>query len=211
LKYDYKVARPTYQIETGTLPPLYLGCKNVLSVQSAALGPLWNPSFGGNGAEFINSGKGKVIIVPNSKNVSLSISNQGNLMGTEPFRVTQVPRPSLEYYINGAVADERRGVQASMARNIRVDAVADPSFKAFSPEDANFRVGEMTVRLVRNNRPVGQPVSISGPSGSIASLASQAQAGDRIYVEVSSVQRRNFKGAITDAGMPAQGRNIPLN
>ena len=64
MKYEYKVARPTYQIETGTLPPLYLGCKNVLSVQSAALGALWNPSFGGEGAEFINNGKGKVIIVP---------------------------------------------------------------------------------------------------------------------------------------------------
>lgn len=211
MKYEYKVARPTYQIETGTLPPLYLGCKNVLSVQSAALGALWNPSFGGEGAEFINNGKGKVIIVPNSRNVTLSISNQGNVMGNEPFRVTPVPRPSLEYYINGALADERKGVQASMARNIRVDAVADPSFKAFSPEDASFRVSEMTVRLVRNNRPVGQPVVISGPSGSIAPLASQAQSGDRLFIEVSGVQRKNFKGSVNDAGLPTQLRNIPLN
>lgn len=211
LKYDYKVARPTYQIETGTLPPLYLGCKNILSVQSAALGPLWNPSFGGAGAEFINSGKGKVIIVPNSREVKLSITNQGNLMGTEPFRVSQVPRPKLQFYINGAAVDERRGVAASMARSIRVDAEADPSFKAFSPEDANFRVSQMTVRLARGSRPVGNPVVISGPSGSIASIASQAQPGDRLVIEVSDVQRRNFKGNVSSAGMGVELKNIPLN
>ena len=132
-------------------------------------------------------------------------------MGSEPFRVSQVPRPTLEYYINGALADERRGVQASMARSIRVDAVADPSFKAFSPDDASFRVSQMTVRLVRNNRPIGQPVSISGSSGSIGALASQAQSGDRLFIEVSGVQRKNFKGNVNDAGVPVQLKNIPLN
>lgn len=211
MKYDYKVARPTYQIETGTLPPLYLACKNILSVQSAALGPLWNPSFGGNGAEFINNGKGKVIIVPNNKNVTLNITNQGNLMGSEPFRVSRVPRPRLEYYINGALVDDKRPIAAGMARSIMVKAVPDEGFANFSPDDANFRVGQIVVRLASGNRPKGQPVVISGPSGSIASLAAQASAGDRLVVEVSEVKRRNFKGDIVDAGVGDDTRTIPLN
>ncbi|MEZ4906005.1 MAG: gliding motility protein GldM [Spirosomataceae bacterium] len=211
MKYDYKVARPTYQIETGTLPPLYLACKNVLSVQSAALGPLWNPSFGGNGAEFINNGKGKVIIVPNNRNVALNISNQGNLMGTETFRVSRVPRPKLEFYINGALVDDKRPVAAGMARSIMVKAVPDEGFANFSPDDANFRVGQIVVRLASGSRPKGQPVVISGPSGSIASLAAQASAGDRLVVEVSDVKRRNFKGDVVDAGLSDETRTIPLN
>lgn len=211
MKYDYKVARPTYQIETGTLPPLYLSCKNVLSVQSAALGALWNPTFGGSGAEFINNGKGKVIIVPNNRNVTLNISNQGNLMGSEPFRVSRVPRPRLEFYINGTIVDDKRPVAASMARSISVKAIPDEGFANFSPEDANFRVEQIVVRLASGARPKGQPVVISGQSGSIASLAAQAAPGDRLVVDVSGVKRRNFKGDVVDAGVGNETRTIPLN
>ncbi|MEZ4905415.1 MAG: hypothetical protein R2822_28450 [Spirosomataceae bacterium] len=57
----------------------------------------------------------------------------------------------------------------------------------------------------------GQPVVISGPSGSIASLAAQASAGDRLVVEVSDVKRRNFKGDVVDAGLSDETRTIPLN
>ncbi|MGC5198976.1 hypothetical protein, partial [Aphanothece microscopica] len=131
------VARPTYQIETGTLPPLYLGCANKLSIQSPALGALWSPSFSADGAEIIPSGqKGKFTIVPSRAQVNLSISNQGNVLGTEPFRVQRVPKPTLELRVNGGAYDERRGTGASAARTIQVIAIPDESFKNFSPEDA---------------------------------------------------------------------------
>ena len=45
LKADYFVAKPSYEIESGSFPPLYLGCANKLSVQSPQLGALWNPEF----------------------------------------------------------------------------------------------------------------------------------------------------------------------
>ncbi|WP_273214955.1 gliding motility protein GldM [Runella zeae] len=212
MRYEYKVAKPTYQIEAGTLPPLYLGCKNVLSVQSPALGALWNPVFTAEGASTMTGNKkGSVIIVPSSREVALNISNQGNLLGVEKFRVNRVPRPRLEYYINGALADDKRGVPANMARSVMVKAVADESLVNYSPEDANFRVGQVTVSLARGNRRVGNPVVISGPSGSIAALAQQATAGDRLVFEVSGVQRRNFKGDVVDAGVGTDTRNIPLN
>jgi len=212
MKYDYKVAKPTYNIESATSPPLYLGCKNVISVQSPALGALWNPTFSASGASAIPGGqKGRVIIVPSSREVALNITNQGNLLGTEKFRVNKVPRPRIEFSVNGALLDDKRGVQASMARNISVKAIPDESLVNYSPEDANYRVGQITVSLARGNHRVGSPVVISGPSGSIAALANQAAPGDRLVVEVTGIQRKNFKGDIVDAGMGTETRTIPLN
>lgn len=211
LEQEYFVARPTYQIETGTLPPLYLGCANKLSIQSPALGALWAPTFSADGAEIIPSGqKGKFTIVPGRAQVSLSISNQGNILGTEPFRVQRVPKPTLELRVNGGAYDERRGTGASSARTIQVIAVPDESFRNFSPEDAQFRVSQIQISLARGNRRVAGPITLSG-GGSISSLASNAQPGDRYVVEVLSVERRNFKGAVSDVEMGKPVLGVSLN
>ena len=208
---SYKVAKPTYSIDAGSIPPLYLSCKNILSFQSPQLGALWNPSFNGTGAEFLQGGKkGNVIIVPNNKTVSMNVSNLGNIMGTEVLPVRKVPRPRLEYYINGQLADEKRGVGASMTRSIEIRAVADESFSSVAPDDANFRVSEALVYLARGSRPVGSPVPLSGPSASLARLAQQAQPGDRLLIEVKGVQRKNFQGKVSDTGV-TDVKNIPLN
>jgi gliding motility-associated protein GldM len=211
LKQEYFVVKPTYEIETGTMPPLYLGCANKLSIQSAALGALWAPSITADGAEIINSGtKGKITVVPSKANVTLTVSNQGAVLGTNPFRVQLVPKPTLEVRVNGAPLDEKRGIAASAARSVQVVAVSDPSFKNFSPDDANFRVSEIQVSLARGTRRVGNPVVLSG-GGSISGLAQQAQPGDRYLIEILKVERRNFKGNISEVEMGNQNRIVPLN
>ncbi len=201
LQAEYFVAKPSYQVETGTMPPLYLGCANKLSIQSPQLGALWNPNFSADGAAVIPSGeKGKITVVPSSANVALNISNSGSLLGTERFRVNKVPRPTIEYFVGGQRANDPRGVPVSAARSVRVNAVADESFKNYSPDDANFRVTGITVSLARGTRRVG--VTNLGPGGgSIGSLAAEAQPGDRIVIEVDGVQRRNFQGNISDVPM----------
>jgi gliding motility-associated protein GldM len=210
LTQEYFVVKPSYQIETGTLPPLYLGCANKLSIQSAALGALWAPSFTADGAEIINSGsKGKFTIVPSKANVTLTVSNQGSVLGTEPFRVQLVPKPTLEVRVNGTALDEKRGIAATAARSIQVVAIPDPSFKNFSPEDAQFRVSEIRVFLARGNRPVGSPVTLNG-AGSISGLAQQAQPNDRYVIEIIRVERRNFKGNITEVEMGTPVKQISL-
>lgn len=211
LEQEYFVARPTYQIETGTLPPLYLGCANKLSIQSPALGALWSPNFSADGAEIIPSGqKGKFTIVPSRAQVNLTISNQGNVLGTEPFRVQRVPKPTLELRVNGGAYDERRGTGASAARTIQVIAVPDESFKNFSPEDAQFRVSQIQVSLARGNRRVAGPLTLSG-GGSVSSLATSAQPGDRYVIEVLNVQRRNFKGEVSEVEMGKPVLGVSLN
>ncbi|REA61231.1 gliding motility protein GldM [Dyadobacter luteus] len=208
---EYYVVKPSYQIETGTLPPLYFGCANKLSIQSPSLGALWSPSFSTDGGEIIPSGeKGKFTIVPNKASLNITVSNGGNVLGSDPFRVNRVPKPSLEVRVNGAAFDERRGIAASAARSIQVIAVPDESFKNFSPQDARFRVSSIEVSLARGTRRING-VTLGNGGGSISSLAQQAQPGDRYVITVNKVERQNFKGAISEVEMGNQFRTVPLN
>ncbi|CAG5071148.1 hypothetical protein DYBT9623_03349 [Dyadobacter sp. CECT 9623] len=210
MNQEYFVVKPTYQIETGTLPPLYLGCANKLSIQSPALGALWAPSFSTDGGEIIQSGqKGKFTIVPSRAQLNITVSNGGNVLGSEPFRVNKVPKPSLEVRVNGAAFDERRGAPASGTRSIQVVAIPDESFKNFSPEDAKFRVSEVEVSLARGTRRING-VTLRGGGGSISSLAQQAQPGDRYVITILKVERQNFKGAINEVEMGTQNRTVTL-
>ena len=198
LTAEYFVAKPTYEIETGSLPPLYFGCANKLSIQSPQLGALWSPNITANGADVIQSGqKGKVTVVPTSVNVTLNVSNGGALLGTSPFRVSKVPRPSIEVSVGGTPATSAQGVPVSSARSVRIRAVSDPSFAAFAPEDASFRTKGATISLVRGAKRV-KFVTVGADGGSIGALAAEAQSGDRLIIEIDGVQRRNFRGDISD-------------
>ncbi|GAB3703575.1 gliding motility protein GldM [Spirosoma flavus] len=201
LSAEYFVAKPSYQVETGTMPPLYLGCANKLSIQSPQLGALWNPNFSADGASVVSSGeKGKITVVPSAANVALNISNSGSLLGTEHFKVNKVPRPTLQISVGGTPANDPRGVPVSSARSVKIQAVADPSFAAYSPDDANFRTTGATVSLVRGVKRVTF-VTVPAGGGSIANLAAEAQPGDRLVIQIEGVQRRNFRGEISDVPM----------
>ncbi len=211
LKQEYFVAKPTYEIETGTLPPLYLGCANKLSIQSPALGALWQPTITADGGSVINSGeKGKITVVPSSASVAIRVSNGGNLLGINMFRVNRVPKPTLEYYVGGTKIGDPRGVPLTSARSVRVVAVPDESFKNYSPDDANFRVTSITVSLARGTRRVTSPVTLGSGGGSVSSLAAEAQPGDRYVIQVEGVQRRNFRGEISDVPMGNLLQSAPL-
>ncbi len=210
LTAEYFVAKPSYQIETGTLPPLYLGCANKLSIISPSLGALWNPNITANGADVLSSGKGKVTVIPNAASVSVNVSNAGNLLGTERFRVSRVPKPTIEVYAGGNKADLARGMPVGSVRSLQVRAVPDESFKNFSPDDANFRVSDISVSLARGTRRVSGPMPLGAGGGSLGSMAGDAQPGDRYIITVEKVQRRNFRGEISDVNMGSNTYTIPL-
>ncbi len=206
---EYFVAKPTYNIESATQPPLYLGCANRLSIVSPGLGPLWNPSFTAEGADVIPGGeRGKVTVVPTSAKVALNVLNAGNKLGTENFRVQRVPKPDIQLVGNGSQIDEKRGASASALRTLTVKAIADESFKNFNPEDAQFRISEIVVSLARGGRRVDQ-VTLPG-GGSIAGLAQQAQPGDRYVIEIKGCQRKSFRGSVENINLGNPIRNIPL-
>jgi gliding motility-associated protein GldM len=206
---EYFVLKPTYNIEAGSLPPLYLACANKLSIVSPGLGALWQPNITANGAEVIaGGGAGKITVVPSSASVELNINNGGILLGVEKFRVRRIPKPEVRIFGNGGELDEKRGASASGLRSIDARAIAEESFKATNPDDANYRVSEVYVALARGQKKVGD-VTLQG-GGSISSLAQNAQPGDRYYIEVKGVQRRNFKGTIENIPVNIV-KNIPLN
>lgn len=210
LTAEYFVAKPTYQIETGTLPPLYLGCANKLSIQSPQLGALWSPNITADGAAVIQSGeKGKITVVPSAASIALNISNGGSLLGTERFRVNKVPRPSIQISVGGVPATDPRGVPVSSARSVKIQAVSDPSFLAFSPDDANFRTTGATISLVRGTKRI-KFVKVGAGGGSVAELAAEAQPGDRFAIEVDGVQRRNFRNDVSDVPMGNLLTQVPL-
>jgi gliding motility-associated protein GldM len=206
---EYFVLKPTYNIEAGSLPPLYLGCANKLSVVSPGLGALWQPNITATGGDVIpGSGAGKITVVPSGTSVELNINNGGILLGVEKFRVQRIPKPEIRVFGNGGELDEKRGASASGLRSVDVRAIAQESFKLTNPDDANYRVSEVYVALARGQKKIGD-VTLQG-GGSISSLAANAQAGDRYYIEVKGVQRKNFRGAIETIPF-SMVKNIPLN
>jgi hypothetical protein len=110
---------------------------------------------------------------------------------------------------NGAAIDERRGASATGLRTLRAGAIADESFKATNPEDAQFRVSEFEVNLARGSRKVGGG-SYNGDAN-ISNLAQQAQAGDRYVIIIKRVERKNFKGEVESVDVGDLIFTIPLN
>jgi gliding motility-associated protein GldM len=206
---EYFVLKPTYNIESGSLPPLYLACANKLSIVSPGLGALWQPNITATGGEVINGGgAGKITVVPNGTSVELNINNGGILLGVEKFRVRRIPKPEIKIYGNGGELDEKRGASAGGLRSIEARVIAEESFKATNPDDAKYRSGEVSVSLVRGSKRVGE-VTLQG-GGGIGSLSQNAQPGDRYYIEVRSFQRQNFRGTVETTPITIV-KNIPLN
>lgn len=208
---SYTVLKPSVQLESASLPPLYFKCANELQTSSPGLGALFAPTFGGSGAEFIPGGGGKVTVVPNSAQVTMNVVNNGITLQSFPFRVRRVPKPTV-YFTNqsGTRLNEKKGESAAGLRVINAVAAADDNFKTTNPKDAAYRVAEFEISLARGSKRVNSMVA-SGNGANIASLAQQAQAGDRYVIEVKRVERRNFKGEIESVDVGSVIATINLN
>lgn len=208
----YTILKPSVQIASASMPPLYLGCANKLQLTSPGLGELFKPSFTGSGADFLPGGSGKVTVVPNSRSVSMNVINDGVTLQTFPFPVRRVPKPDVKVYANNQeVTDnvEKRGLSASSVRVIKASALADEDFKATNPDDASFRVTGISVSLARGVRRVGGVEG--GSSVDIGQLAQQAQPGDRYLIEIKGVQRKNFRGSVEEVSIGYFSKSLPLN
>ena len=194
---EYIVSKPVMQIQSASVQALYLNCGNELDVQVPAMGTAYNPSFSTKGGKNIaGSQKGEVIIIPEAAKVTLSVSSNGNLIGTQDFKVKRIPKPEIVVYDKGAPVNLKRGVKGA-PRSLKLAAEPDESFAQFLPKDAKFRVAESEINLVRAGRSVGS-VRPKGPDLNLSSLANQAREGDALVIEVKKVQRRNFKGDVED-------------
>jgi gliding motility-associated protein GldM len=206
----YTVTKPVMQIQSASVQALYFKCGNKLSVQVPALGAQYDPSFSASGASTIKgAAKGEVTLVPNSKQVTLSVSSGGNPIGSQTFEVRPIPKPEIKCIVGGREANEKQGTPITAVRNMQLRAVADAGFSTFLPDDARFRVTRYEVTLVRGRRPALPTIPVNGPNVDLSSVVNSAREGDRLYIEVKEVQRMNFQGNTEQVNVSKQF-NIPL-
>jgi len=207
---EYIVARPVISVQSASVSALYRNCGNELNVQVPALGSTYNPSFTASGATVIKGAeKGKVTLVPTGAKVNLSVSSNGNLIGSQEFGVRLIPKPSIECMSNGAPVDVKKGVASPGPRAINMKAKADEGFATFLPKDARFRVAAWDCILVRGKRPIFTQ-TFSSEAANLSSFAALAQPNDRILIEVKKVTRTNFQNQVEDVNIPTTIINIPL-
>ncbi|MBX2944647.1 MAG: gliding motility protein GldM [Cyclobacteriaceae bacterium] len=192
---EYFVAKPVIRVTTGTAPTLYMGCGNSVNIEVPALGTNYNPTFSATGAEIQKGPKtGNVIIIPSQRKVNVSVNNSGTFIGTEQFDVKNVPRPRIiAKDNNGRDIDLKNGVKAGAIAGLRINADPDENFKAEVPQDANFRIRNMSVILARGTQRV-QEMTMTSEIIDLSAWRALMRPGDRIIVEPKTVVRMTFKG-----------------
>jgi gliding motility-associated protein GldM len=207
---SYTVTKPVMQIQSASVQALYFKCGNKLNVQVPALGAQYKPSFSASGASVITGSKtGDVTLVPNSKQVTLSVSSSGNAIGSQTFEVRPIPKPDIKCIVGGREANEKQGTPINAIRNMSLKAIPDAGFQTFLPEDARYRVTQYEITLVRGKRPAMPARTINGPDASLTDVVNSAREGDRLYIEVKEVRRMNFQNQQEEVNVSKQF-NIPL-
>ena len=210
VKVPYMVTKPVMQIQSASVQALYFKCGNKLNVSVPALGAQYKPGFSASGAQVLQGAKiGDVTLVPNSREVTLNVSSGGNAIGSQTFQVRPIPKPTIECYVGGRLANEKQGTPGTAVRNMVLKAVPDAGFLTFLPDDARYRVSRYEVTLVRGKRPAIPTKTITGPEANLSDIVNAYREGDRIYVEVKDVQRQNFQGNVEPVSVSKQF-NIPL-
>ncbi|WP_046243990.1 type IX secretion system motor protein PorM/GldM [Hymenobacter terrenus] len=209
-KVEYTITKPVMQIQSASVQALYFKCGNKLTVSVPALGAQYKPGFSASGASVMSGEKvGDVTLVPNSKEVTLSVSSGGNAIGSQTFQVRPIPKPTIEAFAGGRPVNDKQGTPGTAVRSFSLKAIPDAGFATFLPDDARFRVSRYEVTLVRGKRPAIPTKTVSGPQADLSDVVNAYREGDRLYVEVKDVQRQNFQGNIEPVNV-SRTFNIPL-
>lgn len=191
---DYYVVRPVIQIQSQSVNALYYNCGNALDVQVPALGTSYNPSFSAKGGDAIKGSQtGQVTVVPNASKVTLTVSSNGNVIGTREFGVRGIPAPDIKVFTSAGEVNQKEGIPARTPE-LFLRAIPDESFAQFLPNDAKFRVAEAEITLVsgglgRGSIRAGEQINLRGMSG---------RKGDQLVIEIKKVQRQNFRKQVED-------------
>ena len=194
LNYEYTVVQPIIKITSEVVQQLYLGCANVLSIEVPALGSAYAPEFSFTNADGVKGGKpGSVTLVPKSlADVTIGVSNGGNKIGDETFKVKPVPLPTISLQTaNGSELDLSVAHAVNTLNGVKITAKSEPNFAKTMDQDANFAVSGGKIQLVRNEVARGAAVPLS--SG-FKSVLGSAAAGDIIVVQIDQIIRTNFRG-----------------
>ena len=88
--------------------------------------------------------------------------------------------------------------------------VHNPVPKTKKAKDAEYRIRQLEVTLVRGSRPVTKQ-TFTTQKLNLAQFVSQARAGDRLVVEIKQVTRKTYEGKNEPVQLRNAIFNIPLN
>ncbi len=205
---EYFVSKPVIQIQSQSVNALYLNCGNALDVQVPALGNAYNPSFRAKGGDAIKGrDRGQVTVVPKARSVTLTVSSNGNVIGSREFKVRAIPSPEIKAYTDQGEVNMKDGIPAKTPR-LYLKAIPDPSFAEFLPNDAKFRVAGAEITLVSGG--LGRGSIRSGEQVNLSSIVRNARKGDQLVIEIKKVQRQNFRKQVEDFNRFQRFINISL-
>jgi hypothetical protein len=221
--FEYKIVKPSLDIQAGAVSALYKNCGNEMVVKCSALGPNYYPTFKVTGGEVIRDQKNKemVTIIPSNdfKNlkdakVVLQVFNGSILLGNVEYPVRKVPMPQVSVLANNKLVDEKKGVNPDIIKNLSIKITPDESFASFLPKDSKYKVSRWTVSAIKGTNALFtkniEDQNSFTFSGNEKMVLYQA---DRILIEVKNVVRVNCKneeeGVFEGGAMVI--KNIPVS
>jgi gliding motility-associated protein GldM len=210
-KIEYQIAKPVIQVSAGDIGALYRNCGNKLNIDVPALGASYQPTFRGEGTviENVPGQKSQVILVPSAPEVKVYVSSGGQNIGNTSFKVRLAPNPQIMLANGSAPVNIKDGLSKNSLRTLKVMAKAEEGFQKACPSDARYNVAQVEVILKRGRRAIKGPQMMGGALG-LGDFVSSVQEGDALILDVKSVKRANYKGAVEDAKFSGGLFVIPL-
>jgi len=193
---------------------LYFNCGNRLYFQPPPnLETEYNPEFKVSGAEIIQESRpGVVTLIPYASSVELTVSNQNTDSIIFNFQVKRVPLPKIEISSAGKPIELKNGIKFTGSNTISLKVVPDKTFKRLVPPDANYRVSEWKIYLMRGSEQIKVEIIRGKQSVMLNEFKQFAKPNDRLVIEVIKVQRINFQNKIEPVvQFPITQFTVPLN
>ena len=211
---EYFTIQPVMQISSRALSALWKNCANDLSVQVPALGNAYNPFISTTNADKImRQGRGNITIIPTSnRSVKMTVSNAGMVIGTETFRVKNIPLPSYSFKLGNTEIDMENGISANAVRGrLTIEVLAEANFKQDVPNDARYRVERVEVTLRVGTTPKSQIKENSGRVNLRKIQQATPRSGNVLTIKITRVGRRNFRGDRDPVAARALIWHIPIH
>jgi hypothetical protein len=149
-----------------------------------------------NADKVAGQGRGNITVIPTSnRRVVLTVINSGLTIGSQDFRVKEIPLPTYSFKMGNQELDLEKGIKANAIRgSLSIEAIAEDNFKSDVPNDARYRVGDVDVYLKSGS---DARVTTSEKSGDVRLRDIQGAGprnGEFLVIKINRVERINYKG-----------------
>lgn len=170
--------------------PLYVNCKNYVSFYSPKKIKKLQFEVDNGKIEYIGEGGLKILPSEGGK-LTLFIKNKrGKTLSKKTFRVFPVPAPKI--VLQSTYGNEiNPEFPLNKSRVVAIAPKANDNFKAILPEETNFEIKSIEVRVFRGGRAVHK---VSQKMSMIDLEKFKLEGGEGVQIKVMSVQRKSSTG-----------------